>query len=317
MWQRLAGLARQLAERRQHREIWRAARRLSPRTLQREGSPTLTLGEDWLAADAESPRFLGYYSRQGLETALESYGLAAALRARGFEAPRVELFCEDRFTSTLRCFARRQGREHLLCETRCRFQSLRRPSWLDEGERALLAQAGPALRIEWMLLQNPCATFTERRPRLPGQEHPGLGLGMEVMEVLRVLGWRLRAAAFEINPLYVHNAVLYARQFSFVEPRDQAFLVALTRLGARRPLQDLALAVHNGFLRDSATEALVDWPAPTMSSPLVRPLARLYRSPRYAEAVDEALARCHLRIDWAAFDRARPSLIAALEERGP
>ena len=40
------------------------------------------------------------------------------------------------------------------------------------------------LSIEWLLLQDPTKTFSKSKPQLPGQEHPGLGMLRELLEML-------------------------------------------------------------------------------------------------------------------------------------
>ena len=226
MWPRLSEQARRLGELRQHRAIWRAARRLSTRALQREEPDFDACLDDLLSKDPVTPRFLGFYTRQGLENRLRHLRLPPSAPQAGLRVParRAE---QPGPLQRVRCgcYGARRGRDYLLCEMRCRFQPLQRPRWVGEADAERCCEGcRKTVRIEWMLLQNPCQEFSPERPRLPGQDYPGLGLGREIMEVLRVLGWRLRVAAFDVNPhCYVHNAVLYARQFSFVEPEDQAF----------------------------------------------------------------------------------------------
>lgn len=299
---------RQLRER-----LWRVAQRLTPLILQRDDE-RIRSADDLLAPGRAPIRFLGYYTEAGLDAALREYGIARELKERGFGDFRLSLRRDDRYTSTLRCYgiAAADGREHLLAETRCRLQDLPRPRWLPPELSSRLNGCERCVRIEWMLLQNPLGRFEESRPPLPGQRFPGLGMGRQILEVLRILAWRLNVDAYVVHPFFVHNAVIYSRQFTFLEPRHQARLLAIVAAAGERPLQQIALAVEHGFLRSADDGRVVRWEATPQVSPLSRTLKALYESSAYAEAVKEAFAEEHLQFDWEAYDRAHEQLAGQL-----
>jgi acetoin utilization deacetylase AcuC-like enzyme len=155
-------------------------RALSPELRRAENADdglAFTLSEEDLAGlvpGALRPtRFLSLFSRHGVELMLERAQILPLLRARGFRRLRVELVPESQpadprgldagdDSATLRIVCEDRGEERLV-ELRAR-----------RGRGVV-----PGLElvaIEWLLLQNPRESFSERRPRLPGQEHPGLGL---------------------------------------------------------------------------------------------------------------------------------------------
>ena len=318
MWRPFARIIRSLTGRRHHDDLWSVARELSPVDLRSEAEEE----DDVFSLRASPPRFVGYYTAAGIDRALRAYGIDQEVRRRGFRDLGVDVRQTDPFTSTLRVYGRTGGAGggeedaggHLICETRCRLGVLPRPEWLSPDARRHLRENDRTIFIEWMLLQNPTASFTPERPCLTGQVHPGLGLGNEVMEILRILGWRLRVAAFVQNPVHPHNAILYSRKFVFLEPERQGFFLALLRAARGRPLQQITLAVDNGYLHDDETGDRLAWEAAAQVSPLARPLIRLYRSRAYADAVHRELARTTLRFDWEAYDRVHAQLAAALPE---
>ncbi len=144
-----------------------------------DGLP-FSLSEDDLAAlmpgAPRRPRFLGYFSRHGVELLLERAGVLAQLRAKGFRALRVELHGRDGPGGTLRvvCEDGGPGSREVLVELR--------------AERSRSAVPGmEVITVDWLLLQNPREPFSDRRPRLPGQQHPGLGLLRDFMGWLVVV----------------------------------------------------------------------------------------------------------------------------------
>ena len=110
---------------------------------------------------APAPRFLGYFSRHAVELLLERSGILAQLRAKGFRNLRVEL--DTRHGAGPHDPGRQQGdAAELLVEARA------------ERSRRLVPDM-EVIALEWLLLQNPRAEFSSRRPRAARPAAPGPG----------------------------------------------------------------------------------------------------------------------------------------------
>ncbi|BDG10589.1 arginase family protein [Anaeromyxobacter paludicola] len=203
--------------------------------------PQESLGEsgDFSAADLEEalglrPQrdrlLLGYYTRSGLEHALYRYGILDHLTRLGFERFRVE-FDRANPGDRLRLFATSRGREELLLE------------FVYERRRV----AGrDVLYVHWASLRNPRARFSEKRPRLPGQEVPGLGLAREAGEMTALMAKRLGLAGVAFRPAWYHTAFGARHNFAFVDPGRQGRFEAMVRDLAGLPLRESTLAVSEG-----------------------------------------------------------------------
>jgi acetoin utilization deacetylase AcuC-like enzyme len=209
----------------------RVARRLDPFELQREEQDGWRLEESDVLGHLrgnQATRLLDYYSAHGVELALERYGLLPKLRARGFTDVRVELDPSDRQHQRLRVFGRRTKAEPvLLVELVVRRQSVAPPGADVRFEM---------LTIEWLLLQDPTSSFSPARPRLPGQEHPGLGMSKDVMELLYQAALRLGLDGLLVRPAHFHVAVVN-EGFRFLDPRLDGRFRAL-----RHALSDVSVA---------------------------------------------------------------------------
>jgi hypothetical protein len=194
--------------------------------------------EDLAALGGVQPRsrFLGYYSRQGLEIALDRAGLLDRVRQRGF-TPHLTLDLDNPGGETLRLYGDRRRRE-LLLELRAR---------IDRGTVPDLA----LLRIEWLLLQDPRARFTAERPALPGQSHPGLGVLAEVMALLVLACDRLHLDGIVFVPAYFHTAVQGRRLLRFLKPEHEGRFQALAAALAGLPLAAASAAVDGGRVREN------------------------------------------------------------------
>jgi hypothetical protein len=165
----------------------------------------------------------------------------------GFPQPTVVFDLDHPGGETVRLYATPDRRE-LLAELRLR---------VDRRSAPGLA----LLRIEWLLLQNPRTTFTPARARLPGQEHPGLGILRDVIALLLVACERLQLDGVLWVPAHYHTAAQGRRTSRFLDPADEGVFRALEHAVAGMPLPAAAFAVEQGQVRDAATGEPFVWHA--------------------------------------------------------
>ena len=153
------------------------------------------------------------------------------------------------------------------------------------------------------MLANPRARFSAERPRLPGQEHPGLAIGWRVLALLFRVVERLKLDALVTVAEYVHNAELYARELPFLDPahagRLDAILDAL-RVREKLTVAQASWAMEWGLVRD-ATGEVAHWRGEAQLSIDEPSLAAWVLSPAYVDAA-AAARRLELRLDRAGFD---------------
>jgi acetoin utilization deacetylase AcuC-like enzyme len=207
-------------------------------------SASMTLGDlgdasDLSAADIEEalgmrPQrqrlLLGFYTASGIENALFQYGIADQAQRLGYGNLRVELDASGP-GERIRIHGEANGEEHLLCEA------------ILEKRRVIGFEV---LFIHWLLLRNPRAQFSERRPRLPGQEAPGLGLAREAGEMLGRMAVRLRLRGVAFRPAHYHTAFSARHDFTFVDPARQGRFEAMVRDLAGVSLLEATEAVTAG-----------------------------------------------------------------------
>jgi acetoin utilization deacetylase AcuC-like enzyme len=226
-----------------------------------------------LAAQAREPRFLGYYSRQGLELALERHGLLGRVRAKGFE-PTVEFNLTDPQRHILKIFGDPDRRE-LLLELVVRRDRRTIPGY-------------ELLAIDWLLLQNPRERFTPERPALPGQAHPGLGLFDETVALLIIACERVGLAGLVVTPSQYHLAVQWQKRLRFVDPRAAARMRAIREAMPGLSLPDAARALAAGRVVDERTGETCSYEPAPMVFPLSDELKAELDPEGYLRAVDEA-----------------------------
>jgi hypothetical protein len=231
-----------------------------------------------------SSRLLGYYSRHGIELALERYGIYERLRKKGFDEVVVELELDDLAAQTVRISTAGPDSRRL-AEIR-----LRRESQLLPGMELLA--------VEWLLLQNPRARFGETRHRLPGQRYPGLGMLREVSALLVLVCERLGLDGLTIVPSHYHVAALTGNAFRFVEPEAQARFAALSEALHELRLLEAAHIIEAGRVIDRASGERFRW----VPSPMIHAVSSRLRRQLAADGFDEraAAARRELGLELVA-----------------
>src|SRR5262249_36162254 len=118
--------------------------------------------------------FLGRLELADLRRELEEAGVIKALASRGYRDPEVRVECAEGEHRLV--VAPRGGGESLV--------DLRMAEGALSVDEPALRAAGidvlSVLAVHWLALQDPQASFTPERPRLPGQRPPGLGLGRQL-----------------------------------------------------------------------------------------------------------------------------------------
>lgn len=231
-------------------------------------------------ADAQ-PRFLGHFSRHGIELLLERSGLLDQLRRRGFTHPAVRFELDNPAGETLRVYAD-LSRHALLIEVRVR-----------QDRRAI--RGHELLSIEWMLLQNPRQGFSGRNA-MPGQSYPGLGMLSDIMSILVLLCERSGLEGILFVPSQYHLAAKGKRYLRFADPLDEAWFRAIQGAVAELPRLEATNAVAEGRLRDRDTGESIAWRPMPMVLPLSERLRVLVRGEHYEQGVRSALERLRFEV---------------------
>lgn len=282
----------------------RVAMRLDPSILQApapgESDPLMDALRGDVRGD-EHALFLGYYTEAGLARALETYGFLDLLRQRGFPLLRVRVEPLADSQPRLRIYG---GDKESDLQVVLDLQA-RSGRWKPEDGDS--ADVHEVLFIDWLTLRDARRAFTPERPRLPGQDAPGLGVGWDVLMLLHQAAKRLGRDALVVWPDHLHNAALYGRHFRYHDPKQEGKLRALMDAVGGHPLAHASWAVEWGCLRDAHTGAPQTWPAfrGAQVLPLAGPLRARFRDPAYQRAAEAAHARASYAFDWRAFDARR------------
>lgn len=264
----------------------RISRMFRPSELTAEpADPGWSLSEEDLLPGSNShhrtTRLLDYYSKHGIELALERYGVLGRLRAKGFDDLRVEWELNDPVGQMLRIRTGGPNPESL-AEVRLRRDRRLCPGW-------------ELLVIEWLLLQDPQSRFHTARQRLPGQKHPGLGMLREVSVLLMLVCERLGLDGLAFVPAHYHIAAL-SGQFRFLDPEIEASFQALRgALRGTRLLEAVRIIERGGVVHADSGEPY-QWEPTPMVLPVSDGLKQFFASSGYEERVRQAARAVSYRV---------------------
>lgn len=256
--------------------------------VDRDDGLAFTLSEEDLAGVhpglRRQTRFLGLFTRHGVEVLLEGFGLLDQIRARGYRHLRVDVDLAEGAGDTLRVFCHDTRNVELLLELR-----VRRSRHELSGFEMLV--------VEWLLLQHPRAAFTAERPRLPGQQHPGLGLLADMMGLLTVLCERhgLDGILFKVS--HYHLAVQSRRVLRFLSADDQARVEALQAACAHMPLSEATRRIEEGDVVHAATGERVGWEPAALVLPVSAALQTMLDGPGREAELARARAKHAYRLE--------------------
>ena len=191
----------------------------------------LMLADLGLAPVSRGPdKLLGFWTVSGLEYALTRYGILAHVRRLGYSNLRVVLD-EASVGERIRVFGTAMGTEHMLVEQIVEEREI-------AGKRVLF--------VNWMTMRHPRARFTGDRPRLPGQDMPGLGLGREAAFLIAGMAMRLGFEGTAYRPAWYHVAYIGRHTHFFVDEARQGRFEAMVRDLGDLPLLEATRMVADG-----------------------------------------------------------------------
>ncbi|HUU37156.1 MAG TPA: hypothetical protein VMW46_03000 [Candidatus Desulfaltia sp.] len=260
-----------------------------------------------LLEEKASSLFLGRFSMTEVRSVLGKKNFYREARDRDLLPLAFDLDSSDYPVQRLRIFHEEKDPEKLIVDLKIRESRLAQKDYLHLDPRFYEYDF---LILEWLTLQNPCLGFTRKRPPLPGQQHPGLGLRKKVVDIFLYLARLLRKDGLLAFPAYFHNALLFSRFFHFLNPEKAAEVRAIRKAFPDIPFKHLAWIVYLNCLRRE-DGSVYEWRAEEQIIPLRKELKDYCDSREYKRQVKQAQPKHRFSIDWDDYEKKLDELIKA------
>lgn len=257
--------------------------------------------------------FMGRYDDKKMMSKLDRVGIIGILHKKGYRDLVVSIIRQDDYTSRLYVNFDSQEQETRLIELIVREGVFKpRESFVPSYD---FSQGLSMLLIEWVALQDPRASFSKDKPRLPGQQYPGIGGLKNMQELLYRLGKSSGKDAIVDVPEYFHSAAIYSRlyteiydrMYAFFSPVDAGIMNAMKRDLTDRSLADISFAVAFDCLIDARTGQRIKWKTSEQIYPISRKLQRYVEDDQYKKIVMQIMEGHSFAIDWERYDQIKAS----------
>ncbi len=247
--------------------------------------------------------FLDRYTNDELIALLSRIGITGLCVARGYRDPILTIGKDDNRIHRFRLYDGKESPGRLLMELRLSELVYTPDPGMTGG--VIGTRRYNAMAVEWLSLQSPLDRFTADRPRLPGQEHPGLGGVEQITRLLETLAGGLSVSAVLDVPSHFHAAVMYSRRFRFTDPVREGMMLGVLRDLGDHSLADLSWAFVTGDIRDAHTGEPVPYVPSEQVLPLDADLSRYFNSRHYRQASKQAMNARHYAIDIGSMKKKR------------
>ncbi len=256
-----------------------------------------------------SSRFLGLYDENQIMDLLRKAGMVEILSAKGYRNLVINISKQDNYTSRLYVDSDSGEGETRLIELILREGVFRPKQTFIKGFD--FPEGLSMLLVEWLALQDPRASFSPDKPRLPGQAHPGLGGLKNMQGMLYAFGKATGKDALIDIPEYYHAAVIYSRLYSeiysrvysFFSPVDAGQLQAMMRDFQGVSLAEVSSAVTFDCLRNAHTGEPAYWKPSEQIYPIAGKLHRYFEKTEYKEMARAAMKGLSFTMDWDKYRR--------------
>lgn len=279
----------------------------NPYTLFDSETPLVGASEIFsdLSADKSTSLFLGRYSMTEVMAVLGKRSFFKYAEKRGLWPLVFDLDSSNYPVQRLRIFHEEKRADRVIVDLKIREGHLAPKEYLD------LAPAFfeyTFLIFEWLTIQDPLHGFSEKRPPLPGQEHPGLGMGKKLVDLFAYLGRLTRKDGLLAFPAYFHNALLFGRYFNFLSPEKAAEVEAIQKSFPKIPFKHMAWIVYLNCLKCADGRAY-EWRAQEQVYPINKAISAYLDSKGYRTRVKEHLKGLSFTIDWDGYESKLDELI--------
>ncbi len=195
--------------------------------------------------------FLGRFNSDNLYSMMEKIGLIKHLKSIGFEELFVDIDIDENRISYMRLYWKDKTPACQLIDLRVSESSFIPDKKFFEPDAVITPYN--MIVIEWLSAKNPLKNFDVKKPQLPGQTNPGLGVLKYCFEMLYLMAKEVFKDGFLDIPDHMHGAIMYSKKFRFFDPVHEGIIRAVGRDLRKYSLSDISWGVITETIFDLST----------------------------------------------------------------
>ncbi|HEY4716086.1 MAG TPA: hypothetical protein VII00_03185 [bacterium] len=244
--------------------------------------------------------YLNRYPESYIKNALEEEGILEKIRSLNLGSLIFKMNTSDPFHQQLYIYFNQECPSNLIAQI-ILSEGMFKPN--QSFVKSVEMERLDMLIIEWLCLQNPLEKFLPEKPRLPGQDYPGLGIGRLALNLIQRVARSLKKDGVLNYPQYYHNAALYSEIFKFFNPEFHGNLFAIKKATDKIPLVEAAWIVFTGCLRDCRTKRRFRWKAEEMIAPISKKMKVYFASQEYDRIITGSAEKHSFYVDFVMWNR--------------
>lgn len=265
-----------------------------------------------LSGTGSNDLFLKRLSVEDCYRLFEESGFLDYLKSIGLRDIKIKVSEDEYGINYLKLYYKAENPANLLMDLRVTESSFN-PDTSICGEDTF---AGPLYMvvIEWLSLQNPFKDFDDTRPRLPGQEKPGLGALNYCFKLMYAFGSELVKDGFMDVPDHMSGAIMYSRKFKFFDPRHEAILHAVIRDLEGYSLRDISWGMITKTVIDEYKNIPQVYDPSEQIFPTSDRMKKYFKSRRYTAVYNKYYKRKRYRFDYEKMIEKREEILKKKDE---
>lgn len=191
---------------------------------------------------------IGRFSKEDITRMMEEAGMFRKLMARGYPKVFLEIMPLSELDNRIYI---KDKKGEILVHIRLKLNDF----YLKQIKEVL-----KMVYIDWLLTQNiKMGKLKGKKALFVGQEYPGLNVFTEIQKFIYKLMVIIGAHGIFNVPEYFHDAVLFHKNFKFVDPQKEGNFRALIQSFSNYSLRNISKFIHSNKVKNAKTGEIYTW----------------------------------------------------------
>lgn len=252
--------------------------------------------------------FLGRFSPEELMKIMEKVGLSSFLLKKGFKYNDLllKISIDESMVNSLRLYYKEEDPDKLMIDLRMsevKFVPILRGKKKNTTVYDMIV-------TEWLSTQDPLKReFDEKKPRLPGQLRPGLGVLKYCFEMMYRVAREVFKDGFMDVPDHMHGAIMYSKKYMFYNPAHEAILKAIMRDLWDYPLMDISWGMITGTIREKNSGKSQEFSPSEQIFPVSDRMKEYFQSKEYRDRFNSVFKKKQYMFDYDLMVKKREEML--------